>query len=164
MFMKKYFIITLLLLSGINYAQFREQTEKPVDIKRSIFNGSPSGLFTNFFNPANFSMSHSVSMSYSAFGGQGVALGVYTNSMAYKLAENVNVEVDASIVNSPYNSFGNNFTDQINGIYLSRAEINYTPSENMFISLQYRGSPVGYSPYYYGGSFRRASAFDYFGY
>lgn len=156
--MKK-IILTFILFSAISFAQFKEELNKPIDIKKGILSESPSPSLLGFFNPNNFSMHHSFSMSYSAFGNNGVALGVYTNSMAYQFSEKLNVEVDASLVNSPYSSFGNGFADQINGIYLSRAQINYKPSENTFIMLQFRNEPYNYSPYgYYGypGYFRNS--------
>jgi hypothetical protein len=151
--MKKYLLIILSFTLSLT-AQFKEEHEKPLEIKRSLVNTNTSSLF-GFFNPDNFSMRHSVSMSYSTMGSRGVALGIYTNSMAYRFAENLNVEVDASIVNSPYNSYGDAFTNEINGIYLSRAALNYKPMDNMFISIQYRGGPGNYYyPYGYSPFFR----------
>ena len=150
--MKRLFTITFFVtfFSSILFGQFKEDLNKKVDIRQGIISQQPStSLFNSFFNPNNFNMSHSVSMSYTAFGSQGVALGVYTNSMSYQFNENLNVEVDASLVNSPYSSFGNQFNDQINGIYLSRAQINYKPSENTFLSIQYLNGPINYSPYSY---------------
>ena len=82
-----------------------------------------------------------------------MALGVYTNSMAYKFNDRLNLETDISIVNSPYNSFGQDFSKQINGVYLSRVQMTYKPTDNMNIILQYRQIPGGlYSPYSFGSS------------
>jgi hypothetical protein len=90
-------------------------------------------------------------------GGLGMALGVYTNSMSYKFSDNLNVQTDISIVNSPYNNFSKNFQNNINGIYLSRAALNYKPFKDMSISIQYRNLPASlylnnwsrYSPFGY---------------
>ena len=149
--MKKIVLLLLVAAFSVNYAQYKEQFEKPVDYKSGILNGNSSTLF-GFFNPANFSMHHTFDLSYQAFGGGGLALGVYTNSMFYKINDELNVQADISVVNSPYNSFGKEFTNQINGFYLSRAQINYKPSDNTTIMLQYRNVPMSYySPYgYYG--------------
>ncbi len=159
--MKRFIYIFLALAVALS-AQFKEELDKPVDIKKGILNGAPSTSLFGFINPNNFSMSHSVSMSYTAMGNHGIALGVYTNSMAYKFNDQFNIEVDASLVNSPYSSFGNDYADQINGVYLSRAQLNYKPTENTFIMLQFRNSPAGYSPYGYYGypGFYRNSMFD----
>jgi hypothetical protein len=93
-------------------------------------------------------------MSYSAFGSNGIALGVYTNSMLYNFTDNLNIQADISLVNSPYSTLGQDFQNNLNGIYLSRAAVNYKPWKDVFISLQYRQLPYYYSPYsgYYGNS------------
>lgn len=146
-------VILLLIITVTLNAQFKEDLNKKVDIRNSITNYQPSEFFLSFINPDNFSMSHSFSISYSAFSGQGVSLGVYTNSMKYKFSENMNLEVDASLVNSPYNTLGDAFTNDINGLYISRAELNYAPMENMEIKLQFFNSPLQRSPYRSYGSY-----------
>jgi hypothetical protein len=91
-------------------------------------------------------------MSYSSFGENGVALGVYTNNMSYKFSENLNVEADISFVNSPYSSFGETHSKQINGIYLSRAQLNYKIADNFKVMIRYNQVPNSYySPYGYSG-------------
>lgn len=145
--MKK--ILFILFASAIVLsAQFKDELDKPVDIRGGLINQQPNSLFSNIFNPANLSMKHEVSMSYAAGGGNGVALGVYTNTIGYKFTDNLNVEVDASFVNSPYSTYGKEFSDQVNGVYLSRAQINYQPTENTSVIIQYRNLPGGYySPF-----------------
>jgi hypothetical protein len=159
--MKKLLLI-LLILSSLNvYAQFRDELNKQPDIKSGILNNSSSSLF-GLFNPDNFKMSHTFDLSYQTSGFGNLALSTYTNSMFYKFNDQLNFQADISLVNSPYNSFGKEFSKQINGIYLSRAQLNYKPSENMNIILQYRSYPAGYySPYMYDNyPFYRSSWFD----
>ncbi len=164
--MKKLILILLFISVGVSFGQFREEFEKPKDIKGGLINDNPSSLMLGFFNPQNFSMNHSFNLSYSAFSGHGVSLGVYTNRMMYKFSEDFDIQVDASLVTSPYNTFGDSFTDQISGIYLSRAQLNYRPSENTNISIQYRqipngyGNPYGYSNFRNNGFFG-SSFYDY---
>lgn len=159
--MKKYLLL-FFIISNLVFTQFKEELNKPVNIRNGIVSNNTSSFLLGFLNSPDFRMNHSFSLSYSAFGNNGIALGVYTNSMAYKFSDKLNVEVDASIINSPYSSFGNNFTDQINGIYLSRAEINYKPTSNLFLSIQFRNAPYGYySRDYFGFSpFYRPSLFE----
>lgn len=134
--MIKHIVLILLIITSISYSQFKDK-----DITPTIFDGitnySPSGFLSNFLNPDNFQMNHSVGLSYSTFGGSGVALSTYTNSMAFRLTENLNVEVDASLVASPYSSFGQAHQNEINGIYLTRAQLNYKISENSNLMIQY---------------------------
>ncbi|MBU0558046.1 MAG: hypothetical protein KJ799_05230 [Bacteroidetes bacterium] len=138
----------IIFTAGAVFSQFRDAPTKPENIKSSITNANPSSLYLGFINPTNFNMSHSVNMSYSAFGNNGIAMSVYTNSMAYRLSEDIDIEVDASFVNSPYSSFGEEHAKSLSGIYLSRAQINYQPSENFFITFQYLGGANNYyNPY-----------------
>ena len=150
--MKKLLLVLLVVSFSVNFAQFKDEANKPIDYKSGLLNTNGNSLF-GFINPDNFSMHHTFELSYSTFGGNGLALGVYTNSMAYKFSDKLNVEADLSVVNSPYNSFGKEFSKQINGFYLSRAQINYKPTDNMNIMIQYRNVPMTfYNPYsYYGG-------------
>jgi len=111
--MIKSILFISVLVTSLSFAQFKDKDLSPA-IMDGITNYSPSGFISNFLNPNNFEMSHSVNMSYSAFGSNGVALSTYTNSMAFRLTENMNLEVDASIVASPYSSFGEEHQKSVN--------------------------------------------------
>ncbi len=153
--MLKFLLIISLIITSLSFSQFKDKDINPT-IMDGITNYSPSGFLSNFLNPNNFKMKHSVSMSYSAFGGNGVALSTYTNSMAFRLTEKMNLEVDASIVASPYSSFGKEHQKSINGIYLTRAQLNYKISKNSHLTIQYLNFPKdnyfnrlnNYSPFY----------------
>lgn len=159
--MKKIFLIAFILIPFALVGQYRDDGLQKTSVKDGIVSGSPNFLF-GFLNSDDFVMRHSFSMSYSSFAGQGVALGVYTNSMFYKLMENLDVQLDVSLVHSPYSTFGESFQKNISGIYLSNASINYRPWKDVSFHLQYRTVPYGfggyYNPYYnyyrpfYGGS------------
>ena len=166
--MKKFIILIFVLTVSISYGQFKDSGNSP-DIKSGILNrgGSAESIF-GFINPNNFSMHHTFDLSYSTFGGSnGMALGVYTNSMMYQFSDRLNLQTDISVVNSPYNTFGNDFSKQINGVYLSRAQLNFKAFDNMNIMVEYQHNPMGYySPFYYGGfsPFYRSSFYDQFGF
>lgn len=113
-----------------------------------------SGPVFGFLNSENFSMSHSYQLSYSSFAGEGLALGIYTNKIKLKLNDKLNFQLYTSLVSAPYSSLGKDFQNQLNGIYIDRAQINYKPSKTFNISLQYRNLPASYyNPYgsFYGG-------------
>jgi hypothetical protein len=166
--MKKLIITIFILTASVLFSQYRDNGNSP-DIKSGILNrgGSSQSIF-GFINPDNFSMNHTFDLSYSTLGGSnGMALGVYTNSMMYKFSERLNIQTDISVVNSPYNTFGKDFSKQINGVYLSRAQLNFKASDNMNIMIEYNHNPFGYySPYYYGGysPFYRCGFYDDFGF
>jgi len=150
--MKKYILLASLLFTISINAQFKDQLDKPVDIKSGIVKDNTTSLF-GFINPENFKMHHAFDISFQTFGGGNLALTTYTNSMFYKINEQLNIQADVSLVNSPYNTFGKEFSSYINGLYLSRAQINYKPSENTSIIFEYRNLPNGYySPYWNGYS------------
>lgn len=151
--MKKAFFILLAVLTVSTNAQFKDpvfETEKPKD---GIFDNSSNSIL-GFINPDNFSMRHSVNLSYSTFGSYGTSLATYTNSMMYKFSDRMNVQLDASFVTSPYSSFGKEFQNSIQGIYISRAAFNYRPWDDFSISFQYRSLPNYYfDPYSRFGGF-----------
>jgi hypothetical protein len=144
-------ILLIVLLSSVaTFAQFRDNPEDKIDIRSGITNDAPSSFLLGFINPNKFDMHHSISMSFNSFGGQSVALGVYTNNMSYTFNNDLFIEADISLVTSPYSSFGTEHAKSLNGIYLSRAQLNYKPSDNMSIVVQYNGGPYSYySPYNY---------------
>ena len=158
--MKKLGILFLLLVSiSVANAQYKDSGFHDSDIKDAMIDNSHSSMLFGFLNPANFEMHQTYDFSYSAFGGgQGLALGVFTNSMFYKFTNNFNAQLDVSLVHSPYSSLGKDFQNSINGIYISKAALNYKPWKDVSISVQYRNLPSSYyspfsplgSPYGYG--------------
>ena len=149
--MKKYLLIMLMICSLSAYSQYKDNGFKDYDIKNGIVNQSGNNIF-GFLSSENFSMHHSFEMNYSAFANQGIALGMYTNSMMYNFTKNLNVQMDVSILNSPYSTLGESFQKSINGVYISNAAINYKPWDNFSVHLQYRNLPFSscyYSPYSY---------------
>ena len=167
--MKKLIITILIMSASLSFGQFKNESKKLPSIKDRLTHNTPSSLFLGFFHPENFKMSHSVGMSFSTSGGNNIMLGTYTGSMFYKIADNLNISVDASLVTSPYNSFGNKFSKSINGIYINRAQINYRPSKNTIITLQYfnpiseRFSPYGWGSGSYSGNYQNSFLYDEFG-
>jgi len=77
--------------------------------------------------------------------------------MSYSFNKDLYIEADVSLVTSPYSSFGTEHAKSLNGVYLSRAQLNYRPVDNMNITIQYNGGPFNYySPYNnYYSPFRR---------
>ena len=142
--MKTKIFISLLLLTTLTYGQFQGDESKKVDIRQGILSENPMGSIFNFIDPNKFDMNHSFEMSYSSFGSNGMALGVYTNMISYEFSEKLNMEINTSFVNSPYNSLGEGFTNAINGVYIDNARINYNPSEKFNVSLQFSNSPFNY--------------------
>ncbi|MFA6468683.1 MAG: hypothetical protein WCW35_07285 [Bacteroidota bacterium] len=162
--MKKIFITALLIGCVFASAQFKPKAGEQPKVADSFIQPQTAGDWFNFFNPNNFQMQHSYSASYSMSGGQGIALQRYTNTMVYQFLPNLDARVDLSLQNSPYSTFEYRLQNQFSRAFVSRAEINYRPSENTLIRLQYRELPFSYFRYGYdrafGGMF---SGMDYYG-
>ncbi|MGB2869339.1 MAG: hypothetical protein WBD36_12870 [Bacteroidota bacterium] len=137
-------LVILVFVSSIAPGQFKSQGESRTSVNESMVRSDGGGLILGWFDPSKFSMHHSYSLSYSTFGGQSMSLGVYTNSMFYQFSDPLSVQFDVSLMHSPFNSFGDQFSKNLSGIYLSRAELNYRPSENMLFQIQYRQLPAMY--------------------
>jgi len=154
--MKKIIMLFVVLFTITGFAQFKETETQLSDVRSGIL-AQPSSSFSlfSFINPQNFNMQQSVGISYSSFGGQGMAMGVYTNSMSYKFTDNLNVQLDASVINTPYSTLGKQFNNSMSGFYISNAAINYQPWKDVYISVQYRNVPYSmYSPFSYSGNYR----------
>jgi len=135
------------------FAQFKSQTEEKPRVAESMIRSEGSSLL-GFFNPENFTMHHSYSFSTMLMGGKTIGIGMYTNSMLYRISDPLNVRLDVSFMHSPFNSLGRDFQGDLNKLFINRAEVNYKPFDNMIIQLQYRQVPFSsygyyYSPYYY---------------
>ena len=156
--MKKTILLYLLLSTSCLIAQYRDNGLEPKSVKDGIVTENSNFLF-GFLNSDDFIMRHSLSMSYSSFAGQGVSLTTYTNSMFYRLMSNMNVQLDVSVMYSPYSTFGDQFQKDISGIYISNAAINYHPWEDFSVHLQYRAMPFGYG--YYHPFYGYGSPFDF---
>ena len=133
----------LITLENVS-AQFKSQTENQPSPSQALVHPAPSiGNFLGLLNPENFNMRHSLSFSYLSSGNVGLSLASYTNSMFYKISDPLNVRFDVTLQGSPFGNYGGIQQNELSRLYLSRAELNYRPSENMFIRLQFNQIPLG---------------------
>jgi hypothetical protein len=148
--MKNIFVFCVLsaITVGTAFSQFRGAEPQAPSVSEAMVKPSGGTALFGFFNPDNFKMSHSISMNYMSFGGQGVGMTMYTNSMQYRVSDPLLVSADVSMMFSPFGSAARSFQNDINKIFLNRARIDYMPSKDFHISLQYRNIPMNYaSPY-----------------
>ena len=149
------FIIGILIGSVTGFAQFRSQADGQPSVSQSLV--KPNASISNFFgilNPENFQMRHSFAFNYFSGGGYGGSIASYTNSLFYKIADPLNVRFDVTLQGSPFGG-GDFRQSDLSRVFLSRAELNYRPSENTFITLQFNQVP--FNRYYYYDRFPPAS-------
>ncbi len=124
------------------HAQLKSDQESA---SQSMFRPAPSiSSFLGLLNPENFSMRHNVSFSYLSYDGMGMSLASYTNSMAYKNADPLNVRLDLTLQGSPFGQNALMASGPSSRLFVSRAELNYRPWDNTSIRFQYSQLPIGY--------------------
>ncbi len=149
--MRRSGIIFLFLIGcvAISNAQYRGEEPRLPSMTEKI--QSPSNMILGFLNLENFHMSHTLSMGYSSFGGQGIGMSMYTNSMSYQISEPLSVRADVSVMFTPFGSLTSMMKQDANKVFLQRAQIDYRPSKEFGISLQYRDYPLSAISPMYGG-------------
>ncbi|MBI1804005.1 MAG: hypothetical protein HY033_05320 [Ignavibacteriae bacterium] len=148
--MKKLAVVGLILMLafGTTHAQLKSQDERVSAAESLIRPAQSINSFLGFLNSDNFMMRHNISFSYLSAGGQGLSLASYTNSMFYRIADPLNLHVDLTLQGSPFGQYGSSGQNDFNKLFISRAELNYHPADNMFITLQFSQRPFGrYSNY-----------------
>jgi hypothetical protein len=156
--MKRLFISGFLAMTvSLTNAQFRggsglANDEKPASTLEAM-SSHGDDFFSRLFDPARFNMHQTYTMSFISGGGQSTGLGVFTNTFAYKAAEDLLISADISAVYSPYSSLGSAFQKSINGVYLSSARLDWKMGDNTFLRVEYNGMPYGSSYFSPFGSY-----------
>ncbi len=141
-------LFILLALSLTATAQFRGEEPGLPSVRDGVYRNSQNSNILGFINPDNFEMRHSVSVSYGSFGDQSLGVSMYTNSLRYRISEPLSVRADIAMMFSPFGSASAMFKQDLSGIFLRRASVDYRPSKDMRISLQFRNDPYSlYDPY-----------------
>jgi len=146
-------LLLLAALSAAAFGQFKSQVENPPSASQALIHPM-SGIssFLGLLDPERFLMRHNFEFSYMTGGGQGLSLASYTNSMFYKISDPLNVRFDVTLQGSPFGASGGLQQSDLNRLFISNAELNYRPLENMFIKVQYSQLPANYFsgiyPYY----------------
>ena len=151
------FVTLLVLLFSINsYAQLKKDTGNP-NIS-GILSSANKDFLLGFLDPSKIHMRHSFSMSYAGFSGQGMMLNSYMNIIDFQLSENLFLQTNIGLMNSPYNTFGEDFYLNDTKLF-GGAKLKYRINDQSSIQLQF-----DYTPYYYYspmlGSYRYNN-FDY---
>ncbi len=154
--MKRLFILGFLAITvSLANAQFRSgmsNDEKPASTLEAM-SSHGDDFFSRLFDPQRFNMHQTYTMSFISGGGQSTGLGVFTNTFAYKAAEDLMISADLSAVYSPFSTLGSSFQKSLNGVYLSSARLDWKMGENTFLRVEYNGMPYGSSYFSPFGSY-----------
>jgi hypothetical protein len=157
--MKKILLISALILS-LSSSAFAQK--KPEDVKLGGLNKNTNNLILGIFNPNNFSMKHSLNFSMVSSSYGNISIASYTNSLNYKINDKLNVRADITMQYAPFASsqFGSSYSqmlrDDLNGISLSRLDVDYKIADNAFIRVQFRNmNSYQMDDYYYNPFYSR---------
>jgi hypothetical protein len=137
-------VILLSLVGMLVFAQYRNRPESMPTVTESIIRSDDGGLLFGWFNPSKLSFHNSYSLSYTTTGGKGFSLGSLTSSIGYQISDPLSLQFDVSLMHSPYSDFGNQFSKNVSGIYLTRAALNYRPSKSTLLQIQFSQLPSLY--------------------
>jgi hypothetical protein len=155
----KWLAVALVALPVLAFGQLKAQL-KPQSFSQLLT--QPQGLVGLIgLDPNRFSMQQSYSLSYMSLGGHDFSQGVYLNTMSYRFSEPLQVSLQWGVMNQPLSGLGVPSLYQ-NGIFLSGASVEYKPSRNLSIGVQYNRRPGGLwyrgYPYYDDSRLRPAES------
>lgn len=131
------------LVHPVLVAQFKSSVDNQPGVSESILRSGSSESWFGLIDPSRLSMRHSFSLSYATFGGgRGMSLGMYTNSLYYRISDPLDVQFDVSLMYSPYSSALGGPQRDFSGIYLTRAQLNYRPSANTLLQIGFQQVPM----------------------
>ena len=144
-------MLLLLLVPALGLAQLKNQ-QKNVDLPTALRTppATGEGKFSILgLDPAKFDMRHSYSLMYFSYGGRGFSQGLYLNTMTYRFSDPLTMRLQWGMVHQPFNALGKD-SPLKSGLFLSGAELDYRPADNLWLRFQYRALPSrAYNPYRY---------------
>lgn len=117
---------------------------------------APSGMGWGLLDPSRFRMRQSYSVSYMSGSGSSGSVGLYMNNIEYQLFKPLTLHVGLGYLHQPFGSRGANSAGLSvdNGFFIPSAGLEYRPSDNFLLMVDFRQYPSGTSPYSrwgYGG-------------
>ena len=142
------FIILVIIIPTLGFGQLKKDVGQP-NISESLIFTPTKDVMSGFLDPSRFHMGHSLSMSYTAFGGGGAMVNSYINTLNYRFTDDLFLTTRLGIMSSPYNSIpGNNNQNDVQ--FFGGAELKWLPTENSAVFIRFEKAPGYYSPGYYG--------------
>jgi hypothetical protein len=139
--MIKILFVFVLLFFGTEAAQSQFRGQEPRNpsvadgVTRSAVSESP------LFSLDRLEMTHSVTMSYGMSGDHGLGGSMYINSLRYSISKPLSVRADIGMMLTTFGSASSFIQNDISRIFLKRASVDYVPSKDFRLTLQYRNEP-----------------------
>ena len=144
-------LVVILLSPAAGFGQLKSQQKAKINFASLLNGGSQSrGLIGLIgIDPSRFHMSQSYSLSLMSFAGQSFSQGVYLNNISYSFNIPLTLNVEWGMINSPLASVGLK-SPMKDGFFVSGASLEYKPSKNFQVGIQYSTYPnAGYQGSYY---------------
>ncbi|NQT24357.1 hypothetical protein HQ585_03280 [candidate division KSB1 bacterium] len=140
----------ILILSITAIAVFGQQNPNQSSIfKPDQLIQKPTGFLNQLIDPNKFSMSQSYSLSFLSSGRQSTNIGMYLNTMNYQFSDPLMMQVSVGYMHQPLGGAGMQ-NNQNGNVFLQRAMLQYKPTENMTLTVDYQQLPYNaMSPYYW---------------
>ncbi len=148
-----FFVIIFLIMPVFLMAQSSEKSDGYISLKGLQ---QTRGFLDHLLNPDNFTMSHSYTISCFNLGGNTLSQGLYLNTLNYKFADPVMMQVRFGYLHHPFGMDGLNSINSNNSkFFIQRAMIKYQPSKNFSFTIDYQQIPQNMiSPYGYYNRYR----------
>lgn len=123
----------------------------------------PSGPGWALLDPSRFHMRQSYSISYMSGSGGSGSVGLYLNEMEYQLFKPLTLHVGLGYLHQPFGSRGANSAGASlsDGFFVPNVGLEYRPSENILMMVDFRQIPAGTSPYGWGTGYGVGSRYWY---
>ncbi|MEW5702621.1 MAG: hypothetical protein AB1792_10370 [Candidatus Zixiibacteriota bacterium] len=117
----------------------------------SDLTGAPKALGFALLDPSRLRMHQSYSLSYFSGGGSSGSLGLYSNMLEYDLFKPLTLRVGLSYAHQPFGASDRSGGSVLgSGQFLPSFGLDYHPSNNFLLSIDYQTIPAVVWPY--GGS------------
>ncbi|MBL7961738.1 hypothetical protein JNL27_16010 [bacterium] len=153
-----FFFVMILSVSLSAQAQFRTQTVNRVDVKSGITTPMP-GTLAEFLSPERFYMNQSYGLTYYTGGSQSGSIGMYTNSLNFRLSNPLFLRVDLGVMHQPFG--GPKGVNEQNAQFLHGAELIYKPNKSFQMQVGYSTTPYYNNGYgFYQSPFGNSGMYD----
>ena len=152
--------LILVAASVFGFSVAAAQTPAPAELTETgaeVSAASVPGLYTGYspfrlFDPSRLSLYQSYSLSYFSGGFGSSTVGVYMNSIGYRISDPLYVQVDLGLVHSPGALFGGDARN-LDARIRPNFHLRYAPSQKFNLIVDIRSAPTHYGPWGYPSSF-----------